>query len=54
MAKYHINPSSGDVAKCRATAGKCPFGGERQHYESAREARMLLPGAATGNILWSG
>ena len=37
MAKYHIN-SKGNPAVCRATKGKCPFGGADQHFESRKEA----------------
>ena len=37
MAKYHIN-SKGNPALCRATKGKCPFGGADQHFESQQEA----------------
>lgn len=37
MAKYHINPETGDPGKCSADEGKCPFGGE--HFPSEAEAR---------------
>ena len=37
MAKYHIN-SKGNPALCRATKGKCPFGGADQHFGSRQEA----------------
>lgn len=39
MTKFHINPETGDAGSCRATQGKCPFGSEEQHYDSANEAR---------------
>ena len=39
MAKFHINPESGDAGSCQATQGKCPFGADSEHYESATEAR---------------
>lgn len=39
MAKFHINPETGDAGSCKATQGKCPFGGESEHYPSADEAR---------------
>lgn len=35
--KYHIN-SKGTPSICRATKGKCPFGGADQHFESQQEA----------------
>lgn len=38
MARFHIN-GSGDAGLCRATAGKCPFGGTEDHYGSIEEAR---------------
>lgn len=37
MAKYHIN-SKGNPVPCRATKGKCPFGGADQHFGSRQEA----------------
>lgn len=37
MAKFHINPETGDPGKCSAEDGKCPFGGE--HFASEAEAR---------------
>jgi hypothetical protein len=40
MAKYHINPSSGDPSQCRARAGNCPFGSDDEHYGSSTEARV--------------
>jgi hypothetical protein len=37
MAKFHVNPETGDPGKCSAEDGRCPFGGE--HFESEAEAR---------------
>lgn len=39
MAKFHINPATGDAGECGATVGACPFGGADEHYGSAEEAR---------------
>jgi hypothetical protein len=39
MAKYHINPDSGEASACKATKGKCPFGGAEEHYASLDKAR---------------
>lgn len=39
MAKFHINPSTGEAGACSAVKGKCPFGGPADHYGSADEAR---------------
>lgn len=41
MAKFHVNKSTGDVGKCRAKKGNCPFGGEDEHYASAHEAQRV-------------
>lgn len=38
MAKYHINPETGNPGKCTAQV-KCRFGGDAAHYGSAEEAR---------------
>ena len=38
MAKYHINPKSGEVGPCRAQSS-CPFGGIQDHYDTADAAR---------------
>lgn len=39
MARYHINPKTGDPALCRAKI-KCPFGNfESDHYDSKESAR---------------
>lgn len=35
--KYHVNPETGNVARCMAYVGTCPFGGasgEENHYDS--------------------
>lgn len=42
MAKYHINRKDGNVGLCRAENGKCPFGGEDQHYESMMYAASVF------------
>ncbi len=39
MAKYHINPSTGDAGTCSAQKGNCPFGGDEVHFTSAEAAR---------------
>jgi hypothetical protein len=39
MAKYHVNPESGEVSACRARKA-CPFGDmDKDHYSSKDEAR---------------
>jgi hypothetical protein len=37
MPQYHIRPD-GTPGICKATAGKCPYGGRDQHYNSKEEA----------------
>jgi len=46
MAKYHINPATGNPGVCRVDRSKpsapvrgCPFGDDDKHYGSAEEAR---------------
>jgi hypothetical protein len=39
MARYHINPETGNPGKCSAQAGNCPFGDDLAHYSSPEEAR---------------
>jgi len=41
MAKYHIN-NEGNPGACRARSKPCPFGGDRDHYSSAEEARKVF------------
>lgn len=39
MAKFHINPETGNPGTCRAAEGKCPFGADAPHFASKEEAR---------------
>ena len=36
--KYHINPASGEVSKCSAQVGICPFGADDNHYSTKEGA----------------
>ena len=38
MARFHINPKTGNPGQCRAQQA-CPFGGAEDHYSSQEEAR---------------
>ena len=38
MAKYHIN-TEGEAGPCHASSGRCPFGGELEHYSTPEDAR---------------
>ena len=39
MAKFHINPQTGDAGPCNAAKGGCPFGGDEIHFTSLTAAR---------------
>lgn len=39
MAKFHINPETGNPGSCSAQTGNCPFGSDDEHYTSAEAAR---------------
>lgn len=41
MAKYHVNPKTGEVGKCNSKQGKCPFGGDGIHRDSIVDAQQL-------------
>lgn len=43
MSKFHIN-KHGVPAPCRATKGRCPLGGEGEHFESKEEAQRYQDG----------
>lgn len=49
MAKYHINPKTGNAGACRAD-NKCPFGGEDKHYASKSEARAAYEKTAETEV----
>lgn len=38
MARYHVNPETGDPGPCRARKN-CPFGGDEIHFDNAARAR---------------
>lgn len=38
MAKFHINPATGNPGACKALRA-CPFGGQSEHFDSIEEAR---------------
>lgn len=39
MAKFHINPKTGNASSCRATKGNCPFGSEDEHFKTREDAQ---------------
>ncbi len=39
MSLFHVNPETGNAGKCSASKGKCPFGGDNEHFTSAEGAR---------------
>lgn len=42
MAKFHINPETGNAGACKAVNGKCPFGSEDEHFATKREAQAVF------------
>lgn len=38
MARFHLNPVTGEAGQCRAQHGGCPFGGPQEHFDSKEEA----------------
>lgn len=40
MARFHINPETGQAGPCRSTQGKCPFGGASDHFDTLQEATV--------------
>lgn len=56
--RFHINPETGQVGKCSATEGRCPFkgsdGNEAQHYATEADARKAYEekqGSSVGKTL---
>ena len=43
MAKYHLNPATGNPGACTAQAGNCPYG-DVTHYDSPEAARQAYEG----------
>lgn len=39
MAKFHINPETGEPGKCSAAEGNCPYKDVSNHFDSAADAR---------------
>lgn len=40
MAKYHVNPNTGNSGSCKSTKGKCPFGSEEEHFSTPEAANQ--------------
>lgn len=41
MAKYHVNPKTGEIGECHAEQGKCPFGNVSSHFTSEEKAQKV-------------
>lgn len=41
---FHINPKTGNPGNCLASAGKCPFGTDEEHFTSREAARASYEG----------
>lgn len=46
LKRFHSN-SEGNVGVCRATAGRCPFGGDEKHFNTEAEARANFEKASS-------
>jgi hypothetical protein len=44
VAKFHVNPKTGNTGACKAK-NNCPFGGESEHYSTQEEARAAYEGS---------
>lgn len=49
MAKWHINPTTGNIASCSAQKGHCPFGEYYPHFSSREEAQSFFEEANRNN-----
>lgn len=50
MAKFHVNPATGEPGSCNAKKGKCPFASDDEHYASAAEARRAFEDSMMDNL----
>ncbi len=41
MAKFHVNPESGDFGPCTASKRACPLGGPQLHFETEAAAKAV-------------
>lgn len=48
MAKFHINPMTGNAGRCSAVNGRCPFGEADNHFDSIEEARGAYEAVKSG------
>ena len=49
MARYHVNPETGNASACRATKS-CPFGGEADHFATKAEAQASFEQASGAGL----
>lgn len=49
MAKFHVNPNTGNPGSCKSTKGKCPFGTEEEHFGTQQEATVAAEKLMTDN-----
>lgn len=50
MAKFHINPDTGEALPCSAAEGSCPYGEGTIHGSSINEARNLYEESQKDNL----
>lgn len=51
MAKFHINREDGTVGPCNATKGKCPYGGDENHFTSMAAAADAYEKVMSGDAM---
>ncbi len=53
MAKFHLNPTTGEPGKCSAEQGNCPFSSADDHFDSAEDAREVAEELYGGFDRWN-
>lgn len=51
MAKFHVNGNTGSPGRCSASKGRCPFGGENEHFGTQEEAAQHFEKEMQGQVL---
>lgn len=51
MAKFHINPETGNPGNCIAADGNCPYGADAPHFSSAEDARTAFEASQNGSFI---
>lgn len=51
MEAYHVNPNNGEVSRCQAKQGRCPYGGPEAHRSSVEAARLAYEATMRAHVL---